>query len=115
MKDDELIVLIYDQLYRVGLTVNYAGFFHIAHAVLLAYRDPTKLRVTTKQLYPEVADYYKTTWHAVERNIRYSINILWKEHPNRLSDLAGHQLIKRPTPTKFIALLVAKLAQVVPQ
>lgn len=109
MKDDELLTLIYDLLYRLGLTANYTGFFHTAYAVLLTCREPDRLRLATKWLYPEVADHYGTTWTAVERNIRYSIGLLWAEHPNRLSKLTGNIIAKRPTPAKFIALLSANL------
>lgn len=111
MNDAAVLTLIYDRLYRLGLTANYTGFFHTARAVLLACREPHRLTCVTKWLYPEVADHYGTTWHAVERNIRYSVNILWKEHPNRLCLLAGELLEKPPAPTQFISLLTARLAQ----
>ncbi len=111
MSDDALLTLIYDLLYRLGLTANYTGFFHTARAVLLAHRDPDRLTCVTKWLYPEVADQYGTNWHAVERNIRYSINILWREHPNRLCDLFGELLKKPPASAVFISLLTTKLGQ----
>ena len=60
MKDDELLPLIYDQLYRLGLTAQYTGFLHTARAVLLAYQNPEYLTCATKWLYPEVADHYHT-------------------------------------------------------
>lgn len=33
--EKELLVEIYDMLYRLGVTANYIGFFHAAYAVLL--------------------------------------------------------------------------------
>ena len=107
MTDDVLLTLIYDRLYRLGLAASYAGFFHTARAVLLACREPYRLTCVTKWLYPEVADHYGTTWHAVERSIRYSISILWEAHPNRLRDLSEDLLSGKPAPAKFIAMLVA--------
>lgn len=109
MTDEELLTKTYDQLYRLGLVASYAGFFHISYAVFLAAKQPKLLTAATKWLYPKVADHYDTSWGAVERNIRYSIGILWKEHPNRLCGLAGRLLGKPPSPTRFIALLAAEL------
>lgn len=111
MTDPELLTLIHGLLYRLGLTASYTGFFHTSYAVLLSVRRQECLTAATKWLYPEVADVYGTNWKAVERNIRYTINILWREHPNRLCDLAGELLEKPPAPTKFISLLTARLAQ----
>ena len=34
---------IYDQLYRLGLTANYSGFFHTAYAVRLVIDNPQRL------------------------------------------------------------------------
>lgn len=111
LADDELLVLIYDLLYRLGATAQYTGFFHTAHSVLLAYKDPTLLTAATKLLYPETADYYHTSWKNVERNIRYLEKLLWQEHPNRFSHLAGCVVLTKPTPVKFIFLLTKKLTQ----
>ena len=112
MSEEELLTRIYSLLYRLGLTASYTGFFHTARAVLLACQDPENLTSVTKRLYPETADQYGTNWHAVERNIRYCISVLWKEHPNRLSALAGAPLDKPPTSAKFISLLTSKLTLV---
>lgn len=107
MSDAELLTQIYDRLYQLGLTANYSGFFHTARAVYLAYKDPQRLTCVTKWLYPEVADHYHTNWRTVEHNIRYSIRILWQNHPNRICDLTGELLKKRPSPSKLISLVVA--------
>lgn len=109
MSEDELLTLIYDSLYQLGLTANYSGFFHTARAVLLAYQEPRRLTCVTKWLYPMVADQYNTDWRSVEHNIRYSIRILWENHPNRLCDLAGELLDKRPTPSELISLLISSI------
>lgn len=61
---------IYDLLYRLGVTANYTGFFHTACAVSLCAKQPDRLLLVTKRLYPEVARQYRTNWKAVERNIR---------------------------------------------
>ena len=109
MNDEAVLTLIYGLLYRLGLTANYSGFFHTSYSVLLTVRQPELLTAATKWLYPATADHYGTTWKAVERNIRYSINILWRDHPNRLGDLVGEPLAKPPSPAKFISILAAEI------
>ena len=109
MSDEELLTLIYDRLYRLGMTANYSGFFHVARAVFLAYKEPRRLTCVTKWLYPLVADDYDIDWHTVERNIRYSIRVLWQKHPNRLCDLTGELLTKQPSSSELISLLVSGL------
>ena len=46
---------IYRLLYRLGITANYAGFFHLAHALRLCAEKPDRLLLVTKLVYPEVA------------------------------------------------------------
>ena len=61
---------IYDLLYRLGITANYTGFFHMGYAVKLCCERPERLLMVTKWVYPEVAKHYQTNGRAVERNIR---------------------------------------------
>ena len=107
--DEDLLNLIHQLLYSLGLTAEHTGFFHSSYAILLVYRDPERLRAATKLLYPETADHYHTTWSSVERNIRYVIGILWRDHPNRLSRMAGYTILRKPTPRKFISLSAARV------
>ena len=46
---------IYDLLYRLGITANYTGFFHMGYAVKLCCERPERLLMVTKWVYPEVA------------------------------------------------------------
>ena len=112
--DEELLTLIHRLLYSLGLTAEHTGFFHSAYAILLVCRDPERLHAATKLLYPETADHYHTTWGSVERNIRYVIDLLWRDHPNRISDLAGYTILRKPTPRKFISLSAAKVQGLFP-
>jgi len=98
---------IYDLLHQLGLSGNYAGFFYTAYAVRLAVSEPERLLVVTKWLYPDVARHYRTTWRAVERNIRYVSGLAWSAQPDRLSVLAHFPLASRPTASRFIAILTA--------
>lgn len=103
------ITEIYDLLYRLGLTANYTGFFHTSCAVWLVLRQPQRLRLVTKWLYPEVAKRYRTNWKAVERNIRTVISVVWERCPELLGRMAGTRLDKRPRPAQFLSILAAYL------
>lgn len=92
-------------MFRLGLTENYTGFFHTAYAVYLTTRQPDRLELVTKWLYPEVAKHYATTWKNVERNIRTAISILWDADPKRLEALARHPLPQKPTVSEVLSIL----------
>lgn len=104
-KDIPELPEIYDLLYQLGVTGNYMGFFQTAHAVYLATRQPERLVLVTKWLYPEVAKHYGTTWMCVERNIRSVACIAWSSHRANLEQLARQTLPHRPTASAFLAML----------
>lgn len=101
---------IYDILYRLGITANYRGFFHTVCAVDLAAEQPERLMLVTKWLYPEVARRYGTSWQAVERNIRSAADIAWRTDRALLEQMARTELPRRPSASRFLAILVAWLA-----
>ena len=98
---------IYDLLYRLGLTADSVCFFHTAYAVWLCVQQPERLQLVTKWLYPEVAKHYKTTWSAVERNIRRATTQIWDMSASRLSAIARCPLPERPRTARFLAILAA--------
>lgn len=100
---------IYEILYRLGITANYTGFFHVACAVQLALRQPERMMLVTKWLYPEVARRYHTNWRAVERNIRAAAERAWTHDRPLLEQMAHTDLPRRPSASRFLAILVASL------
>lgn len=99
----------YDLLYQLGVTANYTGFFQTAYAVSLCARQPDQLLLITKWLYPQVAKQYRTTWKAVERNIRTVGCIIWRENRPLLEKLARRHLEKRPRNAQMLAILSTAL------
>ena len=99
------LVRIYDVLYRLGITANSTGFFYVSYAVWLSSRQPDRLLLVTKWLYPEVAKHYDTNWKAVERSIRTVVDAAWRNDPRLLSELAGRPLHEKPRPAQFLAIL----------
>ena len=100
---------IYDLLYRLGVTANYTGFFHMSYAVMLCAEQPGRLLLVTKWLYPEVAKQYRTNWKAVERNIRTVGDIIWRENRPLLEELARRPLEGKPRNAQLLAIICASL------
>lgn len=96
---------IYGVLRQLGITGNYKGFFQTAYAVYLAVRQPERLLLVTKWLYPEVAKHYETNWTSVERNIRTVAAMAWNQHRGDLEELAQQPLPNRPSASTFLAIL----------
>ena len=101
---------IYALLQQMGASSSYTGFFHTAYAVFLIIGEPRRLLLVTKWLYPDVAEYFHTSWSAVERNIRTVVDLVWKSHPEQLSRIAGYPLEKRPSSSQFIFILAEYLS-----
>ena len=101
----EYFAEIHDLLYKLGVTEKYMGFFHSSYAVYLTIRQPDRLLLITKKIYPEVARHYGTNWRAVERSIRTLVRAVWRQCPEVLSSIASGNLIKRPSNSQFIAIM----------
>ena len=101
---------IFDQLYRLGISANYVGFFQTACAVALCRADPGRLQLVTKEIYPEVAKLCGTSWHAVEHNIRTVCAIAWENNRHLLELLAHKPFPRKPCNAQFLAILLHSLA-----
>ena len=99
----------YALLNCLGLTANCAGFFHTAYALALCTEEPGRLRSITKRLYPDVARQYKTSYNAVERNIRTAGLVIWRRKRLLLEELAQHILIDKPCNAQLLAILSTSL------
>ena len=95
------------RLYCLSVTPNYKSHHMTVAAVNLVEEDPENLRLVTKVLYPMVARQYKTTWQAVERNIRSAAERAWSGGADKFEELTGQRLERKPTASQFIAILAA--------
>ena len=98
-----------DLLRRLGVTANYKGFPYTAYAVALCAERPELLLLVTKDLYPQVARQYSTTWPAVERNIRTVVGVAWRRNPELLGRMAGVGLEAKPRSAEFLSIVTAGL------
>ena len=94
-----------EELFSLGITENYIGFFFASYAAFLAVKQPDCLLFVTKWLYPCVAKKYQTTPTAVEKSIRTVINIIWLQNSDILEEMSPFRLEKRPTVSQFISIL----------
>lgn len=96
---------IQELLHRLGATENYTGYQYMVQALLLCLENPNRLQMITKWLYPDVAKRYKTTWTAVERNIRTLGRVIWRENQPLLEILARKPLSHQPSVAQLLSIL----------
>ena len=97
---------IMDVLYWLGISEKYIGFDYLSYAILLVLRQPERLCLATKWLYPDVAKHYRTNWQTVERSMRYVINLVWTFRRAQLQQLAQHELDRRPCIVQFLEIII---------
>lgn len=100
---------VHDLLSCLGITANYMGFLYTVCAVELCARQPERLQLVTKWVYPEVAGRYQTNWKAVERQIRTASGMAWERNRPLLEHLAGRPLPQRPYAAQLLAILANSL------
>ena len=88
---------------------NYAGYDYIIDGINLMEEDESSIAHITKTIYIDIANKHKTTNICVERNIRTTIENIWKNKNCNIELLirifGSDYLIYRPSNTKFFELL----------
>ncbi len=97
---------ISDLLYWLGITSKYVGYHYLSYAVLLVMRQPERLLLVTKWLYPDIAKHFLTDWRTVERGMRFSIQVAWTTRPEQLQSISQDVLDHRPSIAKFIRIVI---------
>ena len=96
-------------LRSLGIGGKYHGFRYLAMGVALVIENQDRLLNATKEIYEPIADRYRTTWYAVERNMRTALKVCWA-YGNRalLFEIAGYELVTRPTNVEFLDIVAAR-------
>lgn len=97
--------MIINILCRLGITANYDGFYQTVYAVKLAVDEPERLQSVTNCIYPEVAAKYNTSPDNVRKNISKICTLAWEMNPQLLSEMAMHEINKKPGTSEFLAIL----------
>lgn len=94
-------------LTEIGIPRNYSGHVYFTDALFITRKHPEKIHHITKEIYPEIAEYYGITPDNVERNMRHALEIMWeKENFTLFPGLFTYSSLKyesRPTNSEFIA------------
>ncbi|NMB24554.1 MAG: sporulation transcription factor Spo0A [Firmicutes bacterium] len=101
--------MVTELLHRIGIPAHFKGYNYLRDAVLTVMEEEGLLGGSlTKELYPRLADKYKTTPGGVEAAIRNAVITAW-DHGNRpyLEELTG-RISRGRFPTN--SLIIAKLA-----
>ncbi len=111
--NSHLEMKISKMLHSLGIPSHIKGYQYIRESIMLIYDNPYIIGGITKELYPEVAQRYKTTSSRVERAIRHAIEVSWNRGDyDYMEELFGHSVDydrAKPTNSEFIATVADKL------
>lgn len=100
-------------LHSLGIPSHIKGYQYIRESIMLIYKNPFIIGGITKELYPTVAQKYRTTSSRVERAIRHAIEVSWNRGDyDYMEELFGHSVDydrAKPTNSEFIATVADKL------
>lgn len=94
------------ELHCLQISPTLRGHHYLVYAIEQVVNNPLRVKDVTKDLYPDTAHYFETTWQAVERNIRWAVLACWNgDGRDTLREIAGCQLSVRPKTAVFIAIV----------
>ncbi len=98
---------------NVGIPPHIKGYSYLRESVKLVIKNPNVINHITKELYPQVGEYFNTTASKVERAIRHAIEVAWNrgriESINQILGVRAYVGAEKPTNGEFIALIADKM------
>lgn len=111
--EDTLEALVTNVIHEVGVPAHIKGYQYLREAIIMVINNIDIINQITKQLYPEIAQKYKTTPSRVERAIRHAIEVAWgRGEPSVVENIFGYTVSAakgKPTNSEFIAMIADKL------
>lgn len=103
--------------HEMGIPAHFRGYGYLREAIMMAVRDPGIMGNITKNLYPKIAERFRSTPSGVESAIRHTIEIGWErgnyECFREIFGLNENTKDKRkgkfPTTASFIAKVADKM------
>ena len=92
-------------LRSLGVNRTLTGYDITIEALNRVLDDREYLLMRTKALYPEIAEKFKTTIYAAERNIRTCSRRAYTTNPELLQKMAGYPIKKVPPVGEFLDIL----------
>ncbi len=111
--DKGIEALVTNVIHEVGVPAHIKGYQYLREAIIMVVNDIDIINQITKQLYPDIADKYKTTPSRVERAIRHAIEVAWgRGQADVVENIFGYTISAskgKPTNSEFIAMIADKL------
>ena len=111
--EDNLEALVTNVIHELGVPAHIKGYQYLREAIMMVINDIDIINQITKQLYPEIAEKYKTTPSRVERAIRHAIEVAWaRGQADVVESIFGYTISAakgKPTNSEFIAMIADKL------
>ncbi|MCY0877696.1 MAG: sporulation transcription factor Spo0A [Firmicutes bacterium] len=108
-----LDVEVTNMIHEIGIPAHIKGYLYLREAILMVINRVDLLSGVTKELYPAIAQKYKTTPSRVERAIRHAIEVAWSRgNVDVINGIFGHTVNRdrgKPTNSEFIAMVADKL------
>ena len=113
-KDEKnLEALVTNVIHEVGVPAHIKGYQYLREAIMMVIADIEVINQITKQLYPNIANKFRTTPSRVERAIRHAIEVAWGRGTNEtVENIFGYTVSAakgKPTNSEFIAMIADKL------
>ncbi|MCD7982142.1 MAG: sporulation transcription factor Spo0A [Clostridiales bacterium] len=100
-------------LHDLGVPAHVKGYFYLREAILMSLNQAEMLNSITKNLYPILAEKYRTTPDCAERAIRHAIEMAWgRGRTDAIEEIFGYTIKPgrgKPTNSEFIALVADKM------
>lgn len=110
---ENLEALVTNVIHEIGVPAHIKGYQYLREAIMMVVQDIDVINQITKQLYPEIAEKYRTTPSRVERAIRHAIEVAWSRGKNdAVESIFGYTISAakgKPTNSEFIAMIADKL------
>ena len=110
---ENLGALVTNIIHEIGVPAHIKGYQYLREAIMMVVQDIDIINQITKQLYPEIAEKYRTTPSRVERAIRHAIEVAWARGKNdAVESIFGYTVSAakgKPTNSEFIAMIADKL------
>jgi len=110
---ENLEALVTNIIHEIGVPAHIKGYQYLREAIMMVVQDIDVINQITKQLYPEIAEKYRTTPSRVERAIRHAIEVAWARGKNdAVENIFGYTISAakgKPTNSEFIAMIADKL------
>jgi two-component system response regulator (stage 0 sporulation protein A) len=110
--DSQLELEVSKLFHEMGIPAHFRGYAYLRDAIIMAAREVEVLGNITKNLYPRIAEKYRSSASGVESAIRHTIEIGWERgNSDFIRNFFGAENGKNrfPTTASFIAKVADKL------